>query len=355
MLLERRGERQQRSLAQTRRKGGDTMRPITALAVLMLIATASNSEATTTGSTLRYKLAPDQVLVYRAVAEIEAKSRGDRDGRRRRSGGERLEASTHLDMVFSYTAGETLPNGSTTLTIEVLAVTMTTAVELGHEKRRIEMSADGVKIYEGSKLVQNARWNEVNLPSGINLRALLDATIEAVISDRGEIERFADPELVKRLLRGTSFLHLLSRQPVLPPGPIQQGSTWAVDNELVVSNPLRLRELYRLPGTETSTAVGAVTHMNRRCLNLSIKGDWTKTEVAGEGKAKAKGSATAVIDLATGVMFTYSSKTDQHLEGAGTGGEAKSESTTTIQYLGGRQTYEHYKGADQSTDESTSE
>ena len=338
------------------------MRPITTLAVLMLLAVASNAAVTATGTTLRYKLAPDQVLVYRAVAEIKAEGRGsDDDGGRRRGwggDGERGEAATHLDMVFSYAAGEALADGSTKVTIEVLAIAMTTEIDLGHEERRIEMNADDVKIYEGSKLVQSSRWNEVNLPSGINLRALVDAKIEAVINDRGEIVRFTDANLVRGLLQGANFLHLLTRQPVLPPGPIQQGSSWQAANELVMSNPLRLRELYRLPGTETFTAAGAVTHMNRRCLKLSIKGDWPKTDVAGEGEAKAKGTGSAVIDLATGVMFAYSSKTKQDLEGAGTWGEAEFEieSTTTIQYLGGQQTYERYKGTGQSADdESTSE
>lgn len=335
------------------------MRAITALAALVLIAMAADAPATTTGTTLRYKLAPDQVLVYRATADVKAEGRGngDREGRRRRSDGERGEAATHLDMVFSYTAGEMLADGSTKLTVEVLAVTMTTEIEIDNEKRRIEMNADGVKIYEGKKLIQNSPWNAVNLPSGVNLRALLDAKIEAVISDRGKIVRFADPELVRSLLRGANFLHLLTRQPVLPTGPIQQGSMWKADSELVLSNPLRLRELYRLPGAEVYTAVGALTYANRHCVKLSIKGTWPKTDLAGEGEAEAKGSASAIVDLATGVMFSYSSETDQDLEGTGTWGEAsfEIESTATIQYLGGRQTYEQYRKPDESTGESTSE
>ncbi len=336
------------------------MRPITLVAALLLIAMATDAPATDAGSTLRYRLAPDQVLVYRAVADIESETSGrhDRDDERRRRERKEGKAATHLDMVFSYTADEVLADGSTKVTIEVLAVTITNDIELGNDEHRIEMNADGVKIYDGKKLIQNSRWNEVNLPSGINLRALLDTPIEAVMSDRGEIVRFADPELVKQLLRGANFLHLLTRQPVLSPEPIRQTSTWKIDSEFVISNPLRLRELYQLPGTEKYTVVTTTTHMNRPCLKLSVKGDWPKAEVAGEGEAEAEGSASVVIDLATGVMFTYSSKAKQDLNGASPWGgraEFKIKSATTIQYVGGRQTYERYKGTGPSTNESTSE
>jgi hypothetical protein len=336
------------------------MRQLTGLVALLFALTAALDAVAgqAAGTTMRYRLTPGQVLVYKAVADIkaEASDGGDARGRRARAGA-RGEVNTHVEMVFSYTAanrqgagdqqgaGEQPGGGPTVLTIEILDVSMTQTREFPRGTRRIEMDANGVRIYEDKKLVQEGAWGDLQLPGGLNLRALLDASIEASVSELGSIERFADPDLVRRLLQGANFLHLLTRQPVFAQAPIARGSAWKVANELVMANPLRLRELYRLAGTETYTAAAAVTHMNRRCLKLAINSEWPKTEIAGGGDAKARGSATAIVDFATGVMFAYSSKTEQSLEGTSPGGEADFdiEATAQVTYIGGEKTYEQYK------------
>jgi hypothetical protein len=322
-----------------------------ALAIITAAASApageaGGSAAGSTGTTMRYHLDEGQVLVYGAVADVDVQGSGG--GGPRHHGNDRsADSETHIEMVFSVTAGEALADGARAITIEILDVKIAQTRELERGRRRIEMDANGVRIYDGKKLEQQSAWGEIQLPSGLDIRRLLETPIEAAVDQFGAIGKLRDADKVEELLRGANFLHLLRRQPVFAQAAIQKGSTWKVDSDLAMSNPLRLRELYHLPGTETYMAEAAVTRMNRSCLQLAIKGDWPRKDLAGGGRAKASGSATAIVDFATGVMFAYSSKTKQSLEGTVAGADVDFEikSTATITYLGDRATYDKYKAA----------
>ncbi len=312
-------------------------------AALSALAALSAPAAETTGTTLRFKLQPDQVLVYRTVSDIELEGRG---------AGERdtahLDSEIHLEMVFSLTAGRRRPNGLTDVTIEILDVALTVEREWERVRRRIEMNAQGIKIYDGKKLVQEGAWGDLQLPGGLDLRTLLDTPILAAMSDRAELKNLANPDRVKRLLQGANFVHLLRCQAVLPENPISKGSTWQVEQPLVMANPIRLRQVYRAPGTETYTAVGALTHVKRRCLKVAIKGDWPKKDL-GDGQAEGRSSATAIVDFETGVTFALAVTSTHKIEGTiGNGeGDFESKSTSKTEYVGGRKTYERYKAKNQ--------
>ncbi|MBN1919271.1 MAG: hypothetical protein JW889_15310 [Verrucomicrobia bacterium] len=313
-----------------------------ALVVFMALGAQAGTPAQ--GPTIRYHLDEGQVLVYRAVAEARIKGEGPRGDRRRDDDEVRTESESQVEMAFSHTAGTPHADGSTPITIEILDVKMRQAFDDGHNSRTIEMDAQGAKVYEGKKLVQEGTWGEIQLPGGLDLRVLLDARIEAVVDKTGRIGGFEHPDEMRQLLQSASFLHLLVHQPIFPDGPVVKGGSWKIDRELVFANPLRLRELVHLPGSETYTAVDAVHHLNRNCLKLNIRGDWPKNDLEG-GEVKADGSGTAIVDFATGVLFTCTAKSKQRLEGSIHGARAhfEIENTSTVTYMGAKPLYDQYK------------
>jgi hypothetical protein len=314
-----------------------------------MLAAFGASAAETGGTTLRLKLQPDQVLVYRAVSDTEAKVSGGGGhgwgGRGDWGGG---DSTSHLEMVFSLTAGQAGANNQTDVTIEILDATLVVEREWRNGRRRFEMNADGVKVYDGKKLVQQGAWGDFQVPGGVNLQTLLETPIHVALSDRAELKGMADAEEIRRLLQGANFLHLLRCMVVLPEGPVSKGSTWQVQQELAMANPLRLREIYKAPGTETYTAVEAVTYAKRSCLKVAIKGRWPRVDLQ-NGRAEADSSATGIVDFETGVTFALSIKSRHKIQGtvAGTEGDIDSKSTSTVEYVGGRATYDKYKGAEQ--------
>jgi hypothetical protein len=322
-------------------------RPIGFLAgVFTILLAFTASAADTGGTTLRLKLQPDQVLVYRAVSDTEAKaSGGGGRGWGGRGGG---DSTSHLEMVFSLKAGQAGANNLTDVTIEILDVTLVIERDWDRGRRRFEMNADGVKVYDGKKLVQQGAWGEFQVPGGVNLRTLLDTPIQAALSDRAELKGLGDAALVRRLLQGANFLHLLRCLVVLPEGPISKGSSWQVQQELAMANPLRLREVYNAPGTETYTAVAAVTYKKRACLRVAVKGKWPRLKLE-DGRVEADSSATGIVDFETGITFVLAIKSSHKIEGTvgGVQGDLESKSTSTIEYVGGRAAYEQYKGAEQ--------
>lgn len=319
------------------------MKRLSGLLALIAVALAAfNAPAAQGGgTTLRFTLQPDQVLVYRAVSDIEVEGRG-----RRERDTARLDAEMHLEMVFSLSAGRRRPNGLTDVVIEVLDVTLTVEREWRRARLRIEMNAEGIKIYDGKKLVQEGAWGDLQLPGGLDLRPLLDTPIQTAMSDRAELKNLANADRVKRLLQGANFLHLLRCQAVLPEGPITKGSTWQVEQTLVMANPLRLRQIYRVPGTEKYTAVAALTHMKRRCLKVAIKGDWPRKDL-GDARAEGRSSATAIVDFETGVTFALATTSTHQVEGTTGEGDFESKTTSRTEYIGGRKAYEHYKAENQ--------
>ena len=324
------------------------MNRMAGLATLLIVALAAGTAVAgeTQGTTLRFTLQPGQVLVYRAISDTEIRGQG------RPLGGEReTDAEAHLEMIFSLTAGDTGPDGSIAVTMEILDLKMIADIEMsgdtGRDKlrRRFEMDRSGIKIYDGNKLVQEVAWGGLNLPNAPDFPALLGGTFQTRMSPRAEVTHLEEPGRIKRLLQGANFLHLLQTWVVLPEGPIVKGSTWQVAQELVAANPINFKNIYTLEGTETYTAIEAVTHMKRSCLKVGIKGDWPKANVGGELEAEHSASGTAIVDFATGVTFAVSLNSTQHLEG--TRGEAKGEfdleSRSTVTYIGGQQAYTHYK------------
>lgn len=317
--------------------------------VVTMLVSLSALAADTGGTLLRLKLQPDQVLVYRAVSDTEVKaSGGGGRGWGGRGGGGGGDSTSHLEMVFSLKAGQAGANNLTDVTIEILDATLVVERDWDRGRRRFEMNADGVKVYEGKKLVQQGAWGEFQVPGGVNLRTLIETPIQAALSDRAELKGLADAEGVRRLLQGANFLHLLRCMVVLPEGPISKGSTWQIQQELAMANPLRLREVYTAPGTETYTAVAAVTHMKRSCLKVAVKGQWPRLKLE-NGRVEADSSATAIVDFETGVTFALAIKSSHKIQGtiAGTEGDIASKSTSTVEYFGGRAAYEQYKGGEQ--------
>jgi hypothetical protein len=316
--------------------------------VFAILVAFTVSAADTGGTTLRLKLQPDQVLVYRAVSDTEVRASGGGGRGWGGGGGGGGDSTSHLEMVFSFKAGQPRADNLTDVTIEILDARLVVERDWGGGHRRLEMDADGVKVYEGKKLVQQGAWGDVHVPGGVNLRTLLETPIQAALSDRAELKGLADAELVRRLLQGANFLHLLRCMVVLPQGPISRGSSWQVQQELAMANPLRLREIYKAPGTETYTAVSAVTYKNRACLKVAVKGKWPRVKLE-NGRAEGASSATAIVDFETGVTFALAIKSSHKVEGTGGGvqGDLESKSTSTIEYVGGHAAYEHYTGGEQ--------
>lgn len=324
------------------------MKPSVLLFAVVVVLTTVSAYAGTPAQapTMRYKLDEGQVLVYQAVADTKGEGSGMGGGLGRHDGNWVGKSEGHVELVFSITAGAPQANGSTPITIEILDVKARLTRDTAHGTQTIEADAQGVKIYEGRKLVQQGKWGEVQLPSGLDLRLLLEAKIEAVVDQYGRIGGFDEPDQVKQLLQGANFLHLLVHQPIFPEGPITKGGSWKVERALVFANPLRLHELVTLPGTETHTAVEAVSQLNRNCLKIHIKGNWPKLRLENDaGEARADSSGTAVVDFATGVMFSSTAKTRQTLEGTVHDANARFEieSESTVTYVGDKQLYDKYK------------
>jgi len=315
--------------------------------VSVLIALGAQAGQPAQGPTMRYKLDEGQVLVYKAIADTTAEGRGGGgDGHGRRDGDRSGQSENHVELIFSITAGARQADGSTPITLEVLDARIRQVRDIADGRQTIEMDAQGVRIYEGKKLVQQGKWGEIELPGGLDLRALLNAQIEASVDQLGRIGGFEEPDAVKQLLQGANFLHMLVHQPIFPEGPVTKGGSWKIERALTFANPLRLHELVALPGTENHTAIDAVNYMNRNCLKLAIRGDWPRLKLENDaGEVKASSSATAIVDFATGVLFAYTAKTKQDLEGSirGANVQFKIESTSTITYIGDKQLYDKYK------------
>jgi hypothetical protein len=326
---------------------------LSALAIITAAASApageaGGSAAGAAGTTMHYHLDEGQVLVYGAVTDIRVEGRDDDQA------DHRGEAETHLDVVFSLTAGAPQANGSTPITIEVLDGRARHTRDGPNGRHTIEMDTHGAKIYEGKRLVQQGRWGEIALPSGLDLFPLLGSRIEGTVDQHGRIHSVQEPDRSRELLRGFSFLRLFVHQPIFPDGPIVKGSSWEVDRELVFANPLRLYESVRLPGTEIHKALGAVTHLNRNCLKLAIRGDWPKLKLEDDtGEAKARSSGTAIVDFATGVMLSYTARTKQTFDGGADGANARFDinSTSTITYIGDKQLYDKYRAGEPAFEE----
>jgi len=133
----------------------------------------------------------------------------------------------------------------------------------------------------------------------------------------------------------------------LPAKPMTKGSSWeARDEQPIVEEPLSLTASQRMWGTWKLHATEAITHMGRRCARLSMKGEWSRAWEEEQIEVTANGSGSAIVDLATGVMFSYSSKIKQTAkakESRNVDSKTQAETTATVTYIGGKELYDQYK------------
>ena len=276
------------------------------------------------GVEMRYRLDEGQVLVYKATTErLEETETRNRNGKTVRS-----ESASWEEVVFSVTADKATAGGSTPVMIEILDIKLRRSTDDGDTRRTTEADAQGAKIYEGNKLVEEGKWGEIQLPDGLDLRAPLAARIKADINERGVLSGFDQSAEPPPPMQDAAVMILLFYQPHFPIPPIVKGTSWTEG-----SGPV---------GPGTLTAAAAVKHLGRDCLKLNVGSDSDTTGDDGT-KIEYHTSGTAIVDFATGVLFSYTDRGREKIRGGPRHEDTEIRTTTTISYIGGREVYDQYK------------
>jgi hypothetical protein len=247
---------------------------------------------------LRYKLAPGELHVYEINMTLSVKLTSTELGKI-------TDTTTAVKLRLGYdTTGKSRATDGTILA-DVHFHAFDMQVDVTRNGIRTQMTADEKRaaLYLNGSLVASGEWGAPGLSALPNLGELLTTTVEARITERGEVLEMQNPAVLTDEVSAFDMREIVGSSLVFPEKPVGPGDSWEEEvNETVqIGHPGDPATSVVLSGKAKYTVLERTTYANRPCTKIAITASTKSGPASGQLHVSRTVEGVSYIEEATGI------------------------------------------------------